>query len=76
VRVVDAIGGARLAQHPSAQMRFASQVGSDQLDGDDTVDEHMTGSIDDAHPALTNARLEPIAAGDDLAKRGIVSPLT
>jgi hypothetical protein len=57
-------------------MRFSAKVRPNQLDGDDAVDEHVAGSINDAHSALADARLEPIATGDDLAKRGIVRPLT
>jgi hypothetical protein len=76
VRVIDPVRGARLSQHPRAEVRFPAQVRPDQLDGDDSIDEHVAGAVHDAHAALTDARLEPIAAGDDLAKRGIVRPLT
>jgi len=74
--MVDAIGGARLAQHPRSQVRLAAQIRTDQFYRYHSVDEHVAGSIDDAHPAFTDARLEPITAGDDLAKRGIIGPLT
>ena len=52
VGVVDAVGGARLAEHPRAQVRLAAQVGANQLQRDDAVDEHVPGAVDDAHAAL------------------------
>ena len=72
VRVVDAVGGARFAQHPRAQVRLAAQVGADQLDRDDAIDEHVTGAVDDAHAAFADPRLEPIAPGNDPPERRIV----
>jgi hypothetical protein len=51
VRVVDAVGGARLAEHPRAEVRLAAQVGADELERDDAVDEHVARSVDDAHRA-------------------------
>jgi hypothetical protein len=35
VRVVDAVGGARLAEHPRTQVRLTAQVGADELQGDE-----------------------------------------
>ena len=62
VRVVDAVGRARLAQHPGPQVRLAPQVRADQLHRDDAVDEHVAGAVDDAHAAFADARLEAVAA--------------
>ena len=76
VRVVDAVGGARLAQHPRAKMRLAAQIGANQLQRDDAIDEHVAGAIDDAHAAFAEARLEPVAPGDDLAEHRIVAAPT
>ena len=76
VRVVDAVGGARLAQHPRAQVRLAAQIGADQLDRDDAIDEHVAGAVDDAHAAFADARLEPVATGDDLVECQVVALAT
>ena len=64
VRVVDAVGGARLAQHPRAEVRLAAQVGANQLERDDAIDEHVARAVDDAHAAFAEARFEAIAPGD------------
>ena len=68
VRVVDAVGGARFAQHPGAQVRLAAQVGANELHRDDAVDEDVAGAVDDAHASFADARLEPVAARDDAAE--------
>ena len=62
VRVIDAVGGARFAQHPRAQVGLAAQVGANQLERDDPVDEHVARAIDDAHAAF--AELVPRAGSD------------
>ncbi len=74
VRVVDAIGGARLAQHPRAEVRLSAEVGPNQLDRDHAVDEDVSRAIDDAHAAFADARFEAIAAGDDFAERWVIAP--
>ena len=71
VRVVDAVGGARFAQHPGAQVGLAAQVRADELERDDAVDEHVTGAIDDAHPALADARFQPVPPGDDATQHRV-----
>ena len=68
VSVVDAVGGACLAQHPRAKVGLASEIGSDQLEGHDAVDEDVPGPVDDAHPALAEERFEPVATGDHSAE--------
>ena len=55
VGVVDAIGRARFAQHPSAQVRLAAQVGANQLHRDHAIDEHVASAVHDAHAAFANA---------------------
>jgi hypothetical protein len=74
VRMVDAIGGPRLAQHPCPKMRFTTQVWPDELHGYYAVDEHVPSAVDDAHPAFADAGFEPVAAGNDLPQRGIFRP--
>jgi hypothetical protein len=76
VRVIDAVGGARFAQHPSAEMRLAAEVRADQLERDDALDENVAGPIDDAHAAFAEACLEAIAAGDDFAEHRIIRSRT
>ena len=71
VGVVDAVGGARLAQHPRAQVGLTPQVGPNQFQRDDAVDEDMARAVDDAHPAFANACLQTIAARDNAAHHGI-----
>ena len=72
VRVIDAVGGARLAEHPRAEVRLAAEVRADQLERDDAVDEDVTGAIDDAHAAFAGARLEPVATGDDASEHRVL----
>ena len=74
VGVIDAVGGARLAQHPGAEVRLAAQVGPDQLEGDHPIDEDVPGAVHDAHPALAEPRLEAIPAGDDLSDQRVRRP--
>src|SRR5512133_791991 len=57
VCMIDAIGRSRLTQHPRAKMGFATEIWTDELDGDNSVDQHMASTIDDAHAALANACL-------------------
>ena len=71
VRVVDAIGRARLAQHPRAEVGLAAQVRPDQLDGDDAVDEHVPRPVDHTHTAFADSRFESVTAGDDAAEHRI-----
>jgi len=70
--VIDAIGGARLAQHPRAKMRFTAQVGANQLHRYDAIDEYVSGAINDTHPAFANSCFEAIAAGNDFAERRVI----
>jgi len=63
VRVIDAVRGARLAEHPRAQVRFTAQIRADELESDDAIDEDVAGAIDDAHAAFAEARLEAITPG-------------
>jgi len=72
VRVVDAIGGARLAQHPRAKVRFTAQVGANQLYRDDAIDEDVSRAIHDPHPAFADARFEAVATGNDFAERWVI----
>src|SRR6185436_8718344 len=72
VSVVDAVRGARFPEHPGAEMRLAAQVRPDQLDRDDAVDEHVPGAVDDAHPALADARFEAVTPGDYLVQRWVI----
>ena len=72
VRVIDAVGGARFAQHPRAQVRLAAQIGANQLERDDAIDEDVAGAIDDAHAAFAEPRLEPVAPGDDFPEHRVV----
>ena len=65
VCVVHPVGGARLAEHPGAQVSLAPQVGADQLDRHHSVDQHVAGPIHDTHASLADAGLQPISAGDD-----------
>ena len=60
------------AEHPRAEMRLAPEVGPDQLQRDDAVDEHVARAIDDAHPAFADARLEPVAPGDYFVQRWVI----
>jgi hypothetical protein len=55
-------------------MGFTPQIGADQLYRYDPIDEHVPSPVHDAHPAFADARLQPIAACDDFAERGIVCP--
>src|SRR5690606_4170348 len=64
VRVVDSICGACFSQHPRAKVRFSTQVGPNEFDGDDAIDEHVPSAVDDAHAALTNAGFESVAPCD------------
>jgi hypothetical protein len=72
VSVVDAVCGARFAHHPSAQVRLASQVGPNELQRNDAVDEHVSCSINDAHSALTKQRFQSISTGNDLAEKRVL----
>src|SRR6185369_9865718 len=71
-RVVDAVGGARFAQHPCAQVRFSPQIGPDQLEGDDALDENVASAVDHAHPALAEPRFQPVPPRHHLAEHRIV----
>jgi len=42
VRVIDAVGGARLAQHPLAQVRLAAEIRANELERHDAIDEDVT----------------------------------
>jgi hypothetical protein len=71
VGVIDAVGRPRLTQHPRPEVRLAAQIGANQLERHDPVDEHVPGSIDDPHAALAEPSLELVAPGDDLAEHRI-----
>ena len=53
------------------EVRLAPEVGPDELQGDHALDEDVAGSVDDAHPALAEPRLEAVPTGDDLADHRI-----
>jgi len=72
VRVIDAIGGARFSEHPCAEVRLPAEIGANELERDDAIDEHVACSVDDAHTAFTGACFEAIAPGDDAAEHGIL----
>src|SRR6187549_1136 len=57
-------------------MGLAPQIRTDQLDRYHSVDENVTSSIDDAHPALTDALLEPVTTRDDLVEGKVVALAT
>jgi hypothetical protein len=52
-------------------VRFTAKIRPDELDGHDAIDEDVAGSIDDAHPAFADARLETITAGDHTPERRV-----
>jgi hypothetical protein len=64
VSVVDAVGGACLTKHPGSEVSLATQIGADEFHRDDAIDEHVPSAVDDAHPALANARLETVTTRD------------
>ncbi|MEZ4392180.1 MAG: hypothetical protein R3A48_13880 [Polyangiales bacterium] len=68
VRVVDAVRGAGLAEHPRAQVGLAAEVGANELERDDAVNQHVSGAVDHAHAALAQPRFEPIPPRDDPTK--------
>ena len=53
-------------------MSLAAEIGADQLDRDDAVDEHVPGAVHDAHTALPDARFEAITPSDDFAEGRVV----
>ena len=55
VRVVDAVGGASLAQHPRSEVRLAPKIGTDEFDRDDPIDEHVPRAVHDAHATFADA---------------------
>jgi hypothetical protein len=55
VRVVDAVRGARLAEHPRTEVRLAAQIRANELEGDDAIDEDVARAIDDAHAAFAES---------------------
>jgi hypothetical protein len=55
-------------------VRFAAEIRADQLDRDDPIDEHVTGSINDTHPALADASLQAVTTRDDFAQCRIIAP--
>jgi hypothetical protein len=57
-------------------MGLTPQVGPDQFDGDDAVDQDVAGSVDDAHSAFADAGFQSIAPGNHLAESRIVTPST
>jgi hypothetical protein len=71
VRVVDAVGRARLAQHPRAEVGLAAQVGANELQRDHPVDEDVTGAIDDAHSAFARPSLQTVATRDHTSEHGV-----
>ena len=57
MRVIDTVGRTGLAEHPRPQMRLLLEVGTDELEGDDPLDENVSRAIDDTHPPLAEASL-------------------
>jgi hypothetical protein len=72
VRVIDAVGRARLAQHPGAQMRLTAQVRPYQLERDDAIDQDVPSAVDHAHAAFTEPRFQPVPASNGFAEIWIV----
>jgi hypothetical protein len=72
VSVIDAIGCARLAQHPRAQVRLPAQVWSYQLYCHYSIDEYVTCPVHDAHTTFANARFESVPTGNDFTQGRIV----
>jgi hypothetical protein len=76
VRVIDAVGRPRFAQHPGTEVRLAAQIGADQLQRDHAIDEHVARAVDDAHAPFAEARFEPVSPCDHLAHQGVVAGAT
>jgi hypothetical protein len=72
VRVIDAVGRARFAKHPRSKVRLATQVGANEFEGDDALDEHVPRPVHDPHSAFAEPRLETVSSGDDFSEHGIV----
>jgi len=71
VGVIDAVRGARFAQHPRAEVRLAAEIGANQLQRHHAIDEHVARSIDDAHSPFAEPCFEAIASSDDFAQHRV-----
>jgi hypothetical protein len=69
--MIYAIGGARFAQHPRPEVCLSSQVGSNELYGDNPIDEDVTRAVHDAHTTLSDTRLEAVSTGDNAPEHRI-----
>ena len=56
VGVIHTVGRPCLAEHPGPEVRFTPEIGTDELDRYDSVDEDVPGTVDNAHAAFANAR--------------------
>jgi hypothetical protein len=72
VCVVDSVRRASFTEHPRAKVRLAAQVGPNQFDCHDSIDEHVARAVDDAHTAFADSRLEPVTSRYDLVQGGVV----
>jgi hypothetical protein len=52
-------------------MCLTSQVGPNELQCNDAVDEYVPCSINDTHPAFAEQRLQSISTGNHLPKKWI-----
>jgi hypothetical protein len=48
-------------------MRFATQIWSDEFERNDAIDEYVTGAVDHAHSAFTDAGFKTVTTGNDFA---------
>jgi len=55
-------GGAGFAQEALAQCRLGSEVGRQQLEGDEAVEADFAGEVDDAHAAAAELVLDGVAS--------------
>ena len=65
VGVLDGCGGARFGQEPLAHASLLEQFGCDHLQRDDPVEVELAGAVDDAHPAATDDRFDPVPCEQD-----------
>jgi hypothetical protein len=59
--VVEARGGARLADEARAEPWILGDVGSEDLERDLPAEPQMLGEVDDAHPPATDDAFETMA---------------
>jgi hypothetical protein len=53
-------------------VRLTTEIGSYQFDGNDSIDQDVTRSVDNAHSPFADARFEPVPTGDDFTQGRIV----